>query len=266
MGTTISGKRRLRFRCLIRTVFGGHLCAGSKAQVARTLKGQVLASPRMAGATQYVYWRVPPGDLRAGELIQVPCMIRGGMHTVSVPDGAEEGEECHTVEVTAPVSPKTKPHSILRFAAGAPTTLARNVEQPPEGQVEAGAAGLDTAQFPWRRRANCDAPGKVAFDSGKQPGDDVTVCCCYCSTQNTTEMTANPRAKFECAHCGRRVVWRPRQVWLRDQGRPLEMSIHPQPGEEREERRKADMALMKDIVTLNFFTKCLSRPQSQRVV
>ena len=228
----------------------------------------------MAAATQYVYWRVPPGDLRAGELIQVPCMIRGGMHTVSVPDGAEEGEECHTEEVTAPVaaSPKAKPHSILRFAAGAPTTLGRNpgsllkpfhpAEQPPEGQEE-GAAGLDTAQFPWRRRVN---RGGVAFDSGKQPGDGVTVCCCYCSTENTTEMTTGTRAKFECAQCGRRVVWRPRQVWLRDQGRPLEMSIHPQPGEEREKRRKSDMAFMKDIVTLNLFTNCLSRPQSQRVV
>ena len=240
----------------------------------RTLKGQVLASPRMAGATQYVYWRVPPGDLRAGELIQVPCMIRGGMHTVSVPDGAEEGEECHTEEVTAPVaaSPKAKPHSILRFAAGAPTTLGRNpgsllkpfhpAEQPPEGQEE-GAAGLDTAQFPWRRRANCDAPGKVAFDSGKQPGDGVTVSCCFCSTQNTTKMATGTRAKFDCAQCGRSVVWRPRQVWLRDQGRPLEMGIHPSAAEERAARRKNDIALLKDIVCFKLFTKCLCRPQQR---
>ena len=101
----------------------------SKAQVARTLKGEVLASPRMAGASQYVYWRVPPGDLRAGELIQVPCMIRGGMHTVSVPDGAEEGEECHTVEVTAPMaaSPRVEAPCLVGAIARPAEGLARVV-------------------------------------------------------------------------------------------------------------------------------------------
>jgi len=225
------------------------------------------------GGTQYVFWLVPPGDLTAGELIQVPCMIRGGMHTVSVPDGAEEGEEFHTEVVAAPAAagPKAKPHSILRFAAGAPAAAPVNMasrlnpfpraEQPPSPEKqEGGAAILDKLQVPWQRRASRES---IVFDSGKQPGDGVTVACSFCSTQNTTKMTTGTRANFDCAQCGRGVVWRPRQVWLRDQGRPLEMGIHPQPGEEKEARRKNDIKFLKDIVSLQLFTKCLCRPQHQ---
>ena len=224
------------------------------------------------GGTQYVFWLVPPGDLTAGELIQVPCMIRGGMHTVSVPDGAEEGEEFHTEVVAAPAAagPKAKAHSILRFAAGVPAVAPASpsklksfppTAKPPTPGTEGRPTSppvLDKQQVPWRRRASREC---VHFDSGKQPGDGVMVACSFCSTQNNTKMATTTRAMFDCAQCGRVVQWRPRQVWLRDQGRPLEMGIHPQPGEERAAQRKNDIAFLKDIVSLQLFTKCLCRPQ-----
>lgn len=234
------------------------------------LKARLSAPPHAPmGATQYVFWIVPHGDLTAGELIQVPCMIRGGMHTVSVPDGAEEGEEFHTEVIGAPAAapPKVKPHSVLRFAAGvpaaapaSPSRLKSFPQEHPRCPPAEGSVVLDKAQVPWARRTSREC---VAFDSGKQPGDGVTVSCCFCSTQNTTKMATGTRAKFDCAQCGRSVVWRPRQVWLRDQGRPLEMGIHPSAAEERAARRKNDIALLKDIVCFKLFTKCLCRPQQQ---
>merc|ERR1740117_2281274 len=153
------------------------------------------------------------------------------MHTVSVPNGAEEGEEFHTEVVAAPAvaGPKAKAHSILRFAAGVPAVAPASpsklksfppTAKPPTPGTEGRPTSppvLDKQQVPWRRRASRE--------------------------------------------CGRVVQWRPRQVWLRDQGRPLEMGIHPQPGEERAAQRKNDIAFLKDIVSLQLFTKCLCRPQ-----
>eukprot|EP01063_Lacrimia_lanifica_P023105 TRINITY_DN305_c0_g2_i2.p3 TRINITY_DN305_c0_g2~~TRINITY_DN305_c0_g2_i2.p3 ORF type:complete len:120 (+),score=23.33 TRINITY_DN305_c0_g2_i2:51-410(+) len=65
----------------------------------------------------------------------------------------------------------------------------------------------------------------------KRPGAGVLVPCSACGRDNHTEMIMGNRAQFTCGNCGAVVLWRPRQVWLRDQGRPMEMPIHPKPGE-----------------------------------
>ena len=89
-------------------------------------------------------------------------------------------------------------------------------------------------------------------------GDGVMVACSFCSSQNSTQYPmypANALAQFDCTHCGVVVMWRPRQVWLRDQGVPLEMAVHPQPGDAKAAR------WMKDNAVSQLFTTCGFRPK-----
>ena len=65
----------------------------------------------------------------------------------------------------------------------------------------------------------------------KRPGDGVMVPCSACGAENQCAMVMGNRAQFTCGQCGVVVLWRPRQIWLRDQGMPMEKPIHPQPGE-----------------------------------
>ena len=65
----------------------------------------------------------------------------------------------------------------------------------------------------------------------KNVGDAMLVPCSSCGANNDVKMIMGSRAQFTCGNCGTVVFWRPRQVWLRDQGRPMEKSIHPLPGE-----------------------------------
>ena len=67
--------------------------------------------------------------------------------------------------------------------------------------------------------------------NAKKPGEGVLVPCDKCHTNNETKMTMSNMAQFECGECGERVRWRPRQVWLRDQGCALERPIHLEEGE-----------------------------------
>ena len=65
-------------------------------------------------------------------------------------------------------------------------------------------------------------------------GKGVLVPCSTCNSNNECEMVMGSLAQFVCGQCGAQVSWRPRQVWLRDQGQPLEKPIHPQPGDREE--------------------------------
>lgn len=65
----------------------------------------------------------------------------------------------------------------------------------------------------------------------KNVGDAMLVPCSSCGANNDVKMVMGSRAQFTCGSCGTVVLWRPRQVWLRDQGQPMEKPIHPQPGE-----------------------------------
>merc|ERR1740117_2555179 len=50
-----------------------------------------------------VRWLMPP-DVKPGQLIQVTCLVQGGLHHVTVPFGAEEGEELNTEAEAAPAA------------------------------------------------------------------------------------------------------------------------------------------------------------------
>ena len=65
----------------------------------------------------------------------------------------------------------------------------------------------------------------------KNVGEGMLVACNQCGVNNDVKMVMGSRAQFTCGSCGTVVFWRPRQVWLRDQGRPMEKAIHPLPGE-----------------------------------
>eukprot|EP00406_Dinophysis_acuminata_P010324 CAMPEP_0179238316 /NCGR_PEP_ID=MMETSP0797-20121207/14887_1 /TAXON_ID=47934 /ORGANISM="Dinophysis acuminata, Strain DAEP01" /LENGTH=159 /DNA_ID=CAMNT_0020945613 /DNA_START=27 /DNA_END=506 /DNA_ORIENTATION=- len=65
----------------------------------------------------------------------------------------------------------------------------------------------------------------------KKPGEGVFVPCAKCGANNETKMCMSNMARFDCGACGAEVRWRPRQVWLRDQGSKLEKPVNLQDGE-----------------------------------
>lgn len=65
----------------------------------------------------------------------------------------------------------------------------------------------------------------------KKPGEGVFIACATCYVNNETKMTMSNMARFTCGACGAEVRWRPRQIWLRDQGMQLEKPIHLKPDE-----------------------------------
>ena len=159
--------------------------------------------------------------------------------TVTAPPGAVPGM---TVQITAPSGQPVQFQVPAGVSAGQQFQV--QMQSPAaagavvQAQNNAFAPGAITAATPGIGGAVAQA-GPVANDVNnalgnrqvKNPGSGVMVPCSACGAQNETKMAMGSRAQFNCGHCGALVLWRPRQIWLRDQGLPLEKSIHPQPGE-----------------------------------
>lgn len=154
---------------------------------------------------------VPPG-VAPGQTLQITSPAGQPMH-VQVPQGVLEGHQFQ-VQMQAPAG----------------TTV-----QAQNAQIAAGAISAATPGLGGIVARNGDTANAVTNTLGNNPvkrtGDGVMVPCSSCGAENQAKMVMGSRAQFTCGHCGALVLWRPRQVWLRDQGMPLEKSIHPQPGE-----------------------------------
>lgn len=159
---------------------------------------------------------VVPPDTAAGAQLQVTAPS-GQKFQVTVPDGVQPGQQ-FKISLQQPEAP-----------AGT-VVAAHNMGLAPgawDGGVigQAGTAGINVTNTLGLHHL---APGTKAQ---KKAGDGVMVPCSACGAENQAAMVMGNRAQFTCGHCGTVVLWRPRQVWLRDQGLPMEKPIHPQPGE-----------------------------------
>ena len=108
------------------------------------------------------------------------------------------------------------------------------VVQAQNNQIAAGAISAATPGLGGivaRKGDTANVINNALGGTAKRSGAGVMVPCSSCGAQNETKMAMGSRAQFNCGQCGAVVLWRPRQVWLRDQGMPMEKPIHPQPGE-----------------------------------
>lgn len=156
-----------------------------------------------------------PSGISPGQALQITSPS-GTLLSVIVPDGILEGQQFqvqHAPQSAAPGTVVTAQNNA--FAAGAVTAAT-----PGLGGVVASAGNT----------ANT-VTNAVGIRNVKKSGDGVLVPCSACGADNRTKMVMGSRAQFNCGHCNALVFWRPRQVWLRDQGMPMEKSIHPAPGE-----------------------------------
>lgn len=172
-----------------------------------------------------------------------PPTIDSGMVSemmVTVPDGVSAGQ---TIQVNTPSGQAFKtvvPEGLLpgqqfklslqQPAAAPGTIVAGQNEGLAPGAWDGGAIGqMGTASA---HVSNAIGNHHIA---GTQPqkvaGNATMVPCSACGAHNAVKMVMGTRAQFTCGQCGVVVIWRPRQIWLRDQGLPMEKPIHPQPGE-----------------------------------
>ena len=156
-----------------------------------------------------------PQGLGPGAMIQVRTP-EGATVQVAVPQGVSAGQQFKVQVAPQQAAPGTVVAAQnMGFAPGAVTSAT-----PGLGGVVAGAGADANAIY-----------NALGNNPVKNPGDGVMVPCSACSAQNQAKMAMGSRAQFNCGSCGALVYWRPRQVWLRDQGMPMEMPIHPAPGE-----------------------------------
>lgn len=154
---------------------------------------------------------VPPG-VAPGQTLQISTPS-GQLVQVAVPAGVLQGQQFHVSTQQAP------PGTVVQ---------AQNNQFAP-GAITAATPGLGGTVA--RHGDTANAVNNALGGTAKRTGNGVLVPCSSCGAQNETKMAMGSRAQFNCGQCGAVVLWRPRQVWLRDQGMPLEKSIHPQPGE-----------------------------------
>eukprot|EP00930_Biecheleria_cincta_P086906 TRINITY_DN76161_c0_g1_i1.p1 TRINITY_DN76161_c0_g1~~TRINITY_DN76161_c0_g1_i1.p1 ORF type:complete len:161 (-),score=29.29 TRINITY_DN76161_c0_g1_i1:257-739(-) len=126
----------------------------------------------------------------------------------------------------------------------APSGVSSTVTVPPDGApggeikcVQAKNAGLAAGAFTGGSATGVFTTAAVVGSAinphvhAKRPGEGVFVPCGYCNANNETKMCMANMAQFECGACGAVVRWRPRQVWIRDQGKKLEKPILLKEGE-----------------------------------
>ena len=155
-----------------------------------------------------------PAGVASGQTVQINAPS-GELMNVVVPAGVSEGQQFQ-VQLSQPAPAGTVVQAQNnQFAPGAITAAT-----PGLGGMVAGAG--DTANA---------VTNSLGNNQVKRSGDGVMVQCLACGAQNQTKMAMGSRAQFNCGHCGAIVLWRPRQVWLRDQGMPLERPINVQPGD-----------------------------------
>mmetsp|Transcript_100061 Transcript_100061/g.312836 ORF Transcript_100061/g.312836 Transcript_100061/m.312836 type:complete len:164 (-) Transcript_100061:112-603(-) len=149
---------------------------------------------------------------------------------VSVPDGAGPGS---LLQIT---SPDGATSSLVTVPSdGAAGQEIRCVQAKNQGLTAGaftggGARGLLIAGNNTGININ-RAVGNAIGLKAKKTGEGVFIPCDKCGVNNETKMTMSSGAQFECGACGATVRWRPRQIWLRDMGRPLEKSVHLKEGE-----------------------------------
>ena len=168
----------------------------------------------MAAAAQLVMVTAPP-EATAGQVLQITAPS-GEQMFVAMPDGVSAGEQFR-VQLETEVSP-----------SGVVVQAQNNAFA--EGAISAATPGLGgiVAQIAPTANTISNAVGNRTL---KNKGSGVMVACSSCGAENETKLVMVSRAQFNCGQCGQLVLWRPRQVWLRDQGMPMEKPIHPQPGE-----------------------------------
>ena len=139
-----------------------------------------------------------PSGVVSGQIIKINTS--SGPMQVTVPNGVGEGQQFRAQLPAAP---------------SGVVVDAQNAGYAPGAFHGGPIAAIGDAS---NKVSNAMGGPFIGKGKAKQSGDGVMVSCLACGAENRTKMAMGSRAQFNCGQCGQVVLWRPRQVWLRDQG------------------------------------------------